>query len=261
MSLNTVYFDNLDEEELLLSSMDWTKPEYSNQEIDHAGIILIDKKSTKEEHAVALKIIDNFKASHNFPLNCFQIWLRNNAKLIDPKCLVVQRIKRLSSIRHKLQRMKKRSLRLSEMQDIGGCRAVVANIDYVRQLEEKYAKSRIRHKLAYKDDYIKEPRKSGYRSLHLIYEYYSDRADTYNGKRVEIQLRTPLQHAWATAVEAVDTFTNQVLKAGGGEEEWRRFFKLVGTAIAMREGSKSHVPDTPNNKHSLQTEIKNYQLF
>jgi hypothetical protein len=40
----------------------------------------------------------------------------------------------------------------------------------------------------------------------------------------EIQLRSRLQHAWATTVETVDTFTRQAIKTGGGKAEWRRFF-------------------------------------
>ena len=44
------------------------------------------------------------------------------------------------------------------------------------------------------------------------------------GLWIEIQLRTSLQHAWATVVETVDAFTNENLKFGAGSDDWKRFF-------------------------------------
>jgi ppGpp synthetase/RelA/SpoT-type nucleotidyltranferase len=41
----------------------------------------------------------------------------------------------------------------------------------------------------------------------------------WNRLWIEIQLRTSLQHAWATAVETVDAFTNENLKFGAGSDD------------------------------------------
>lgn len=244
-------FDTDGEVDLMFPpDMEWTKPQYSNRQIDEAGITLNNKLATPEERNAALDIIDNFKASHNFPLNTIQVWLRKNAKGI-----VVQRIKRLPSIEKKLKRIK--WLSLSQMQDIGGCRAILQNVSQVYRLNQKYKESRIRHKLIRTDDYIEHPKKSGYRGIHLIYEYYSDANTVYNGQLIEIQVRTPLQHAWATAVETVDTYTNQVLKAGGGKEEWKKFFRLVGTVMAIHE-KRPLVPNTPTDNTSLKIELHKY---
>jgi hypothetical protein len=141
------------------------------------------------------------------------------------------------------------------MQDIGGCRAVVRNLDDVRRLVESYESSRIRHELAHEVDYIQEPRDSGYRSRHLIYRYVSDRNEVYNGLKVEMQIRTPLQHAWATAVETVDAFTKQALKSSRGRPEWERFFQLMGTEMAFRENTPP-VPNTPTDLKELCKELK-----
>lgn len=245
-------------EDLLFSlQMGWTKPEHSIEEINKSGMVLIDKHASFSDYENALIIIDNFRASHNFPLNTMQVWLRHSAKSIDNKCIVVQRIKRLSSIKHKLRRMSRKKIMLSEMQDIGGCRAIMACVEDVRKLEIKYKESSIRHKLAYPNDYITYPRKSGYRGMHIIYEYYSNRSRVYNGQRIEIQIRSPLQHAWATAVEAVDTFTRQVLKFGGGKEDWKRFFQLTGSSMALRE-KMPLVPDTPQTRSNLQHDLLAY---
>ena len=70
-----------------------------------------------------------------------------------------------------------------------------------------------------------------------------------------MQIRTPLQHAWATAVETVDTFYRQGLKAHRGTDEWRRFFSLMGAAIAIREGTRA-VPGTPRNESDLKSELR-----
>lgn len=69
-----------------------------------------------------------------------------------------------------------------------------------------------------------------------------------------MQIRTQLQHAWATAVEAVGIFTKQALKSNQGSADWLRFFALMGSAIAAMENSHP-VPNTPTNKDDLILEI------
>jgi hypothetical protein len=127
----------------------------------------------------------------------------------------------------------------------------------VKEVVKLYKDSNLKHKLDHIDDYIDSPKRSGYRGVHLIYRYYSDRKDTYNGLKIEVQLRSPLQHAWATAVETVGTFIQQALKSSQGEKDWLRFFMLMGTAIARRENTPP-VPDTPTNSNKLIRELKQF---
>jgi hypothetical protein len=181
-------------------------------------------------------------------LNTLQVGLRRLSKQIDPGSLVAQRIKRLSSISLKLRRFP--GMRLSQMQDLGGCRAVVRSVRHVNGLVGLYRASGIKHTLNHVDDYITTPQRSGYRGVHLIWRYYSDKKATYNGLKIEMQLRSPLQHAWATAVETVGTFVRQALKSSQGEAEWLRFFALMGTALAIRERTNP-VPDTPTERRPL----------
>lgn len=101
------------------------------------------------------------------------------------------------------------------------------------------------------------PKDSGYRGVHLVYRYESDRTADFNGLKIEVQLRSRLQHAWATAVETVGTFSRQALKSSQGEEEWLRFFALMGSAIALRE-RQPLVPGTPIFNRALQDEIRYY---
>ncbi len=71
----------------------------------------------------------------------------------------------------------------------------MSDVDQVQKLVRSYKQSDIKHILAQEDDYIEKPKKSGYRGVHLIYKYFSDKIQTFNGLKVEVQIRTALQHA------------------------------------------------------------------
>jgi hypothetical protein len=60
-------------------------------------------------------------------------------------------------------------------------------------------------------------------------------------------------------VETVGTFVGQALKSSIGDEEWKRFFALMGTAIALREESPV-VPDTPTDRRELALELGGYAI-
>lgn len=148
--------------------------------------------------------------------------LRSRARVVYGSPLVAQRIKRLRSIESKLRRWEK--MQLARMHDIGGCRAVMRTVDQVHRVVEIYDQSRMKSpnrgaQFVRKYDYIAHPKPDGYRGIHLVYRYRSSSRGKkiYNGLRIEIQLRTQLQHAWATAVEAVSMFTGQALKSNVGE--------------------------------------------
>ncbi len=236
--------------------MAWTTPKYPRDIVNRAACVLVELPDSREEADRAFTIINNWRSSHSFPLNTFQSGLRNKAKQVDDRALVAQRLKRLSSIAAKLRRF--REMKLSQMQDIAGCRAIVDSVPKVRKLVKLYEQSDMKHFLVHKDDYIEGPKESGYRSVHLIYRYYSDKkSKSYNGLKVEVQLRSGLQHIWATAVETVGTFIQQALKSSQGEEDWLRFFALMGTAIALRERTVP-VPNTPTTRKELKRELQEY---
>ena len=236
--------------------MEWTSPQYSKEEINAAGQALVDGSAYSvlpvEEMLI---IVNNWRSSHAFPLNTMQMNLREKSKQISSQSVVAQRIKRRSSIESKLRRFD--WLNLSKMQDLGGCRAVVRTVKQADRLIDAYQNSRFKHRLLRKDDYVINPKKSGYRGHHLIYSYFSDKKDTYNGLKIEIQIRSNLQHVWATAVETVGTFTEQELKSSQGEQDWLRFFTLMSTVFARRE-DRPIVPNTPENHGELLDELRHY---
>jgi hypothetical protein len=236
--------------------MAWTVPEYPRRKVDEAGFAYAHPNGRAEDRELALAVINNWRSSHSYPLNTFQMNLRRVARRVDDEPTVAQRIKRLPSIRHKLERF--RGMKLSRMQDIGGCRAVVSSVEEVNALVDYYmVTSRIEHRLVREDPYIWHPKASGYRGSHLVYRHISRKRVSWNGLLIEIQLRSRLQHAWATAVETVGTFTQQALKSSWGEKDWLRFFALMGSAHAFREATPL-VPDTPTDQRQLVKELKRY---
>ena len=161
--------------------MAWTVPGYSPSEVDAAGGSLV---ASPRANWRDLMVINHWRSSHAFPLNTFQVGLRERARSVNNDSIVAQRIKRLSSIELKLQRYN--WLRLSDMQDMGGCRAVVRNPRHVYQVVDRYNSSGIKHNFDDQYDYIATTKRSGYRGYHLIYKYYSDRKQTYNGLKIEV---------------------------------------------------------------------------
>src|SRR4051794_11426867 len=116
--------------------MEWPKPQYSREKINLAGNYLLGKPAPNLSDEDVFEIINNWRVSHNFPLNTFQTRMRRLAKSVDSNCIVAQRIKRLSSIKHKLERFPK--MKLSQIQDIGGCRAIVSSVEDVDELVKLY---------------------------------------------------------------------------------------------------------------------------
>lgn len=230
----------------------WKTVEHSRSKIIKAGKIVRKEDSTEEQLVEAAKVIDNWRAAHAFPLHVIYMHLRRMAS--DKEIVVAERLKRLDSIIKKLER--EPSMSLWMMQDLGGCRFIVPSLADVYSYAEEYDLSRKRHIFKEKYDYIAHPKPSGYRSLHMVYEYHSDKSNTYNKNMlIEIQYRTHLQHVWATALETMGLFTKQALKAGQGDEYIKRFFVLVSSLFALHEGCLV-VPGTVADEDELISEIE-----
>ena len=221
--------------------MTWVKTKYSKSKVKQAGETLIDKTASKDERLAAMEIMSDWRTAHAYPMQALLMLLRKMANRVDSNAIVVQRLKRAPSIIFKLKNQKevtKQNMSLSRMQDIAGCRAVVKTVKEVKELSQLLIDSRTRHKLHNVKDYIADPKESGYRGIHLVYKYNGSKTE-YVDYFVELQIRSKIQHAWATAVEIVDTFTQQALKASKGEKEWADFFRYVSVEFSLIEKSKA----------------------
>ena len=142
---------------------------------------------------------------------------------------ITQRLKRSGTIRDKLRR--EPAMRLSRMQDIGGCRAVLPTLEAIRHVERRFvANSRRRNGQGDRVlDYVATPRGSGYRAVHIH--------TRYRGRRIEVQLRTPWQHRWARLLEDLTSRTGIDYKSGDGPFEHHELLRDLGGLYALRDVS------------------------
>lgn len=207
------------------------EPKYSKKQIARAGKMLADAGSLQNA-GEALAILANWRAAHAYPLSVIATRLFKSI----PDALVVQRLKRLDSIWGKLKRFP--DMNLARMQDLGGCRAIVGSTAEVYETVERYKSAETTSILKHEYDYIKNPKVSGYRSYHVVYQFQDPVNPAYNsGILIEMQIRTQLQHVWATALEVMGIYTKLALKSGYGEPDILRFFVLMSSVFALNEGT------------------------
>ena len=210
-------------------------PSVSKSELNRIGRRLARPIGAIDEDVrEAFRLAHQWRASHSVPLRSIRQSIVQRAKAHSP--LVASRIKRMTSIRSKLE-----ARSLTGIQDIAGCRFIV---DTPQELAAVVAMLPPAHRT---DDYITEPRTTGYRSHHAVIRYVGSAGNPHAGMQVEAQVRTRLQHAWATAVEAVGLVKQQSLKRGVGDAGWLRFFALMSSEIAEKEGLPL-VPGAPGKK-------------
>lgn len=228
-------------------------PIESKKVINRAGKILLSHNPNSIEYQEAQELANRWRACHAYPINTFQATLRTKLKGYKNNPIVAQRLKRMPTLIDKLNRFP--SMQLTTMQDIGGVRGIVEDIEDVDKIIGKYVDNKnFPHDFVQKYDYIETPRDDdGYRSVHLVYKYKNKITPEYDGLRVEIQVRTKLQHIWATAVETMGTFLGQALKSRQGDQEWLDFFCIVSSAFAYIE----ECPPIPRFAHLSKEETFN----
>lgn len=189
-----------------------------------------------------LLVIDEWRAAHRAVLNTFQATLRNKTR--GTGVVVAQRHKRKRTIFDKLRRIP--GMQLSRMDDIAGFRLIFKNMKGLYAFREELHKARFKHKLRNqtdKYDYIKNPKETGYRGIHDVYEYdvNSEAGRPLAGLYAEIQYRTLVQHAWATAVEVIGFITESQPKFQQGDKRYEEAMALAAEILA-RAGEKLKGP-------------------
>lgn len=209
-----------------------TKP-YSGKQVIRAGEVLM--RDDKEHYNWAMDVLSYWRSQHEGPLDTALEMVKIKAKKIDNKVFFGKRLKRTPSIINKLRRFEERGMKLKNMQDIGGCRVIVSSTKKLHRLikelrkcpEFKNGNNQIKC-----SDYISNPKPDGYRSYHLIGNFTDQ---TNNKKKIEVQLRTRLQHDWATTLEIVELFTGEALKSNGGNQDFQDFFAQISEQLSVME--------------------------
>jgi hypothetical protein len=220
--------------------IEYTKPEYSKEIVRAAGRRLgqdlIWDEGSADEIRQLFRVANNWRDAHLYPMTRMRHQLIGSIKRSKVAGVkTAARLKRTISIRKKLA---KRKLNLDRIQDLGGCRAIFPTMDGLDRSFE-LLRERLPHRLIKEpDNYILHIKEDGYRSLHCVYEFVPDAEDEaiYAGMLIELQIRTRLQHSWATAVEAVGLILGQDYKGGGGDPDWRLLFRLMAEEFALAEG-------------------------
>lgn len=221
-------------------------PGGSKKRVTRAGDAIRSGTPTQEDTIV----IEEWRAAHRGVLNTFQAILRFRTK--GKKISVAQRHKRRNTIFDKLKRLP--GMQLARMDDVAGCRLIFRNIKDLENFRNTFHKARFNHKLRHdpnKYNYINSPKATGYRGIHDVYEYdvRSEAGKNLAGLYIEIQYRTLVQHAWATAVEVIGFITESQPKFQQGDSRYAIAMALASEILARaHEGCKGPYPNTPDNQ-------------
>ena len=219
--------------------MNTSNRNFSKKEVNRSGNFLASTDDincidelTLEKH---LEIRNDWRGLHSYVMNIIYMNLKRRITNLDIKnAIIAQRLKRTPSILSKLNRFK--SMQLSRMQDIAGVRIIVKKISDIYKVRDNI-NNKFPHKICYEKNYINEPKPDGYRCLHIIFEMRGITKQKFNGLNVELQIRTELQHQWATAVEIIGLYKNTSYKSGLGDEGTREFLCICSSLFARTEGT------------------------
>jgi putative GTP pyrophosphokinase len=191
-----------------------------------------------EQIFAALDVLEAWRAAHARPLQAATMGLRSRVSTMGCSQIEVsQRLKRIPTIIDKLRR--EPGMNLGRMADIGGCRAVLRDLDEVQRVQSRYGGDAVKVRIK---DYVEQPKPDGYRAVHVIVRYH--------GRLIEVQLRTQVQHEWAYTVESVTSRLGLDVKSGGGPPPVRDWFLAVSEAMAAEEHGQ---PVTPELLHRVTT--------
>ncbi|MEK6279047.1 MAG: hypothetical protein AABN95_01710 [Acidobacteriota bacterium] len=134
--------------------------------------------------------------------------------------------KSTTSITDKLLR---ESIRLTQVQDIAGCRLIVSEMvdqdRVVRSIERLFENAIVVDR--------REHPSHGYRAVHVIVKH--------SDKLVEIQIRTLLQHVWAELSEKLSDVLDPAIKYGKGDESIVNALFETSVVFARKEAQEAEV--------------------
>lgn len=206
---------------------------YSKHDVRRAGECLVSAGRSPGEIKQAYKVVNWWREVHIAPLRRLLECLEAQSSDMDG-VLIAGRIKKISTIVDKLGRDDTPD-DLRTFCDIAGCRIIVPSMsDLSRLIERMAALEECDRKKSQNRNYIEAPKDSGYRGCHLIYSF---QVEGLLFKLVaELQLRTELQHAWATAVEMYDlAVLGSRLKFNEFDTPAGRFFIAASEIIRLIE--------------------------
>ena len=197
----------------------------SKTQIDRLGDRLREGAITDSD----LKLLDDYRRSFGDAYDTVVRIIREQLQLKPTG----RPAKSTTSLIEKLQR---ESIRLSQVQDIAGCRVVLADVveqeRVVASLHELFPKASLMDRRV-KPSY-------GYRAVHIMARV--------SGKLIEIQVRSPLQHLWAELSEKFSDIIDPSIKYGGGDEQIRQMLTQLSALVADFEEVEIGIAHPPKQQ-------------
>lgn len=223
-----------------LKSME-TIVRHSNKEYKKLGDrIRNNPQNISEEDLI---ILQELRLTYKEPLAIIFNSLEKTAHKVDSNCICTYRVKRIESIISKLIRFPE--MQVNRAEDIAGCRCIMSSTEKAYELYNRLMKNKDKLPFVIKGtihDYIKEPKESGYRSIHINAVLKDG-----DNRRVEIQIRGLEHHNWATLVEITDLLFNTKLKENGKKADYDlyKFHRLLSLPEkSLSKKNKYFIADT-----------------
>ena len=183
--------------------------EISKSQIDRLGERLKLGK-TEDDLRLLEQYRHSFRAAHEIVY-----------KEIREKLLLEPTKRRTKTTQSIVDKLLRESIRLTQIQDIAGCRIVATHIADQDEIIEQFSKLFDEVKIIDR----REKPSHGYRAIHVIV--------FIEKKAIEIQVRTALQQLWAELSEKFADMLGQDVKYGGGLERFKNF--LIQRSLLIKD--------------------------
>ena len=215
---------------------------HSKTKIDKAGRALSRNIFKSEDEEIEAEIVfDDYRRAHLQPLTDTTYIIQNWLSQFDKQFYIAQRLKRRPQI---LRKMRRFSIRLTQLQDIGGNRVIVdtnAEVEALRRFLLDRIKRDTTINLFRETDYrVKGRDDTGYRALHMIL--------SRDDLKIELQLRSRAQHYWAESIERTSVIYGRHLKENEGDSVVLEYFKCLSNVFYELECGRE---PSPNEKMEL----------
>lgn len=227
--------------------------QHSKTLVDNAGKALArDTEEDIDKYILYTEVFDEYRKNHLDPLSKTTMELQKWLLKYDKDYYIAQRLKRKPQILRKLKRF---SVRLSQLQDIGGARIIVEQNkdvdDLVSFLKGKFQGNR-KIRVIRMTDYRGEGREdSGYRAYHVILER--------DGYKMELQIRSKIQHYWAETIERTSIVYGHHLKELDGDSIVISYFKKLSDLFYEIEAGRKPSAELKTKVEELR--IKSEQII
>lgn len=196
--------------------------ELSKTQVDRLGDRLRKGNITEAD----LRLLDQYRRSFTEAYDVVVETIRKELKL-EP---TGRPAKSTTSISDKLRR---ESIRLSQIQDIAGCRLIVSDITAQESVVQSLT-SLFEH--ATVSDRRRKP-SHGYRAVHVIVNS--------GGNLIEIQVRTAMQQLWAELSEKFSDVIDPAIKYGGGKAGIQMLLTELSALVANVESLETTSAERP----------------